>query len=396
MAKPAGSRCNLDCTYCYYLEKDRLYPDDPQHWFMDDKVLEAFIAQYIYTSTHPVVEFIWHGGEPLLRDPGFFAKAIALQQKHGKGRQIRNTLQTNGTLLDDDWCRFFHDQQFLIGISIDGPAHCHNHYRKYRSGKPSFEETLQGIELLHKHRVEFNTLSVVNDYNVGYPTEVYRFLKSIGSRYMQFTPIVERIDPETGPGALQLLPGTASGKGIVTETTVDPLAYGQFLIAIFDEWVQQDVGEIFVITFDGMLANAMGVSPPLCIYAKTCGNAGVVEFNGDLYSCDHFVFPEYKLGNIREQNLQTLMESPFQQQFGLNKRDGLPGYCRRCEFLDLCNGECPKNRISLTPDGEPGLNWLCPGLKLFYRHIKPYLNFMANEIRHNRAASNIRQWNQGV
>ena len=392
MAKPAGSRCNLDCTYCYYLEKERLYPADPQRWFMDDKVLETFIAQYIYTSTHPVVEFIWHGGEPLLRDQGFFTKAIALQQKHGKGRQIRNTLQTNGTLLDDDWCRFFHDHQFLLGISIDGPAHCHDRYRKHRSGKPSFDETLRGVRLLHKHRVAFNTLSVVNDYNVGYPAEVYRFLKSIGSRYMQFTPIVERIDPEAGAGALQLLAGASSRKGMVSETTVDPLAYGQFLIAIFDEWVKQDVGEIFVITFDGMLANAMGVPPPLCIYAKTCGNAGVVEFNGDLYSCDHFVFPEYKLGNIREQNLRTLMESPFQQQFGLNKRDALPEYCRHCEFLDLCNGECPKNRINITPDGEPGLNWLCPGFRLFYRHVRPYLDFMANELRHNRPASNVQSW----
>jgi len=390
MAKPAGARCNLDCTYCYYLEKERLYPADPQRWLMDDRTLETFISQYIYTGTQPVVEFIWHGGEPLLRNRDFFGKVIALQQKHGAGRQIRNTLQTNGTLLNDEWCRFFHDHRFLIGISIDGPAHCHDRYRKYPSGKPSFNETLRGIDLLHRHRVEFNTLSVVNDHNVHHPLEVYRFLKSIGSRYMQFTPIVERLSPDAGRDELQLLPGNWPGKVPVTESTVDPVAYGRFLIAIFDEWVKLDVGEIFVITFDGMLANTVQVPPPLCIYAKTCGNAGAVEFNGDLYSCDHFVFPAYKLGNIREKNLRTLMESPFQKQFGLDKRDSLPTFCRTCEFLDLCNGECPKNRISLTPDREPGLNWLCPGLKLFYRHTRPYFDFMANELRHNRPPSNVR------
>lgn len=390
MAKPAGAVCNLACSYCYYLEKERLYPADPQRWFMDDKVLETFISQYIYTSIQPVVEFIWHGGEPLLRNRTFFEKAMALQQKHGAGRQIRNTLQTNGTLLNEEWCRFFHDHGFLIGISIDGPAHCHDRYRKHRSGKSSFDETLRGVELLHRHRVEFNTLSVVHDYNVNYPLEVYRFLKSIGSVYLQFTPIVERLSPDAGAEELQLLPGSFTGEAPVTASTVDTVAYGNFLIAIFDEWVRHDVGEVFVITFDGMLANTLGVPPPLCIYAETCGNAGVVEFNGDLYSCDHYVFPQYLLGNIRHKTLRTLMESPAQQAFGRNKRDLLPGYCRRCEFLDLCHGECPKNRISLTPDGEPGLNWLCPGLQRFYRHTRPYFDFMANELRHNRPPSNVR------
>ena len=392
MAKPIGSVCNLNCAYCYYLEKEKLYPADPQRWEMSDKVLENFIAQYIYSRRAPSVLFTWHGGEPVMRGIEFFEKAIRFQVKYAGGKVIENSLQTNGTTLTDDWCRFFKDNRFLIGLSIDGPEHCHDHYRLYRNGQPSFAKTMRGIELLKKYNVEFNTLSVVNDYNSKFPLEVYRFLKEIGSHYMQFTPIVERTDPEAGPGEQKLISAASDKSFEVSGWTVDPLEYGNFLIRIFDEWVRKDVGEYYVVTFDCVLANRMGEPPPLCIYARTCGHARVVEYNGDVYSCDHYVFPEYKLGNIAEKSLVTYMNSGFQLQFGRDKWDRLPGYCRKCEFLDLCTGECPKNRFVKTPDGEPGLNWLCPGFKKFYGHVEPYMDFMANELRHNRAASNVMKW----
>jgi uncharacterized protein len=392
MAKPIGAVCNLNCTYCYYLEKEKLYPRDPQRWFMDEKVLETFIAQYIYSSTEPAVLFTWHGGEPIMRGMEFFEKVIALQNKYAEGKAIENSLQTNGTTLTEDWCRFFRDHHFLIGLSIDGPEHCHDRYRINKNGQPSFIRVMKGLELLKKFNVEFNTLSVVNDYNAKYPLEVYRFLKGIGSRYMQFIPIVEWIDPNASPEELSILPANSDKEAEVTGWTVDPMDYGNFLISVFDEWVRKDVGDYFVVTFDCILANWMGVPPPVCVYAETCGHAGVVEYNGDVYSCDHYVFPEYKLGNIRDKSLLTYMHSPFQQQFGRNKRDTLPGYCKKCEYLDLCFGECPKNRIIKTPDGEPGLNYLCAGFKTFYRHIEPYMEFMANEIRNDRAVSNVKKW----
>ncbi|MFO7614681.1 MAG: anaerobic sulfatase-maturation protein [Bacteroidales bacterium] len=381
MAKPVGSVCNLNCTYCYYLEKEKLYPDDPHRLSMSEKVLEQFIAQYIYSFTEPAVLFTWHGGEPVMRGPEFFQKVIALQNKYANGKIIENSLQTNGTALTDDWCKFFRDHRFLIGLSIDGPEHCHDRYRRYKSGRPSFSQTMAGLELLKKYGVEFNTLSVVNDYNAKYPLEVYNFLKNIGSRYMQFTPVVEWIDPRAGPDELHILPAGSNKPARVTDWSVNPIAYGDFLIKIFDEWVRKDVGDYFVVTFDCILANWLRVPPPLCVYAETCGHAGVVEYNGDVYSCDHFVFPEYRLGNIKDKTLMTFMNSPFQQKFGRDKRDTLPAYCRRCEYVDICTGECPKNRIIHSPDGEPGLNYLCAGFKKFYRHVEPYFDFMANEYR---------------
>jgi len=392
MAKPIGSVCNLDCKYCYYLEKEKLYPNDPHKWFMSEKVLESFIAQYIYSSTDPAVLFTWHGGEPIMRGMEFFEKVISLQRKYAGGRRIENSLQTNGTTLTDDWCRFFHDHHFLIGLSIDGPEHCHDHYRVYKNGQPSFAKVMKGLELLKKHTVEFNTLSVVNDYNARFPLEVYRFLKSIGSRYMQFIPIVEWIDPIARTDELAILPANSKKHAEVTDWSVDPEDYGDFLIRIFDEWVRKDVGDYYVVTFDCVLANWMGVPPPLCVYARICGHAGVMEYNGDVYSCDHYVFPEYKLGNIRDKTLLTLMHSPFQRKFGQDKQDSLPLYCQRCEFLDLCTGECPKNRIINAPDGEPGLNYLCAGFKKFYKHTEPYFDFMAKELQQGRSPSNVRKW----
>ncbi len=392
MAKPIGAVCNLNCRYCYYLEKEKLYPSDPHKWFMSETMLETFIAQYIYSSREQAVLFTWHGGEPVMRGMEFFEKVIALQRKYAGGKTIDNSLQTNGTTLTDEWCRFFRDHHFLVGLSVDGPEHCHDHYRRYKSGQPSFRKVMNGVELLKKHGVEFNTMSVVNDYNAKYPLEVYRFLKEIGSRYMQFMPVVEWVNINALPHELRILPAGSKKNAEVTDWTVDPDDYGRFLIRIFDEWVRTDVGDYYVVTFDCILANWLRVPPALCVYAETCGHAGVVEFNGDVYSCDHYVFPEYRLGNIRDKSLLTYMTSPAQKQFGLDKRDRLPGYCRRCEFVDLCNGECPKNRIISTPDGEPGLNYLCPGFKKFYRHTEPYFDFMANEILHNRPPSNVKQW----
>jgi uncharacterized protein len=251
---------------------------------------------------------------------------------------------------------------------------------------------MKGLELLHRYNVEFNTLSVVNDYNSHYPLEIYRFLKDIGSRYMQFIPIVEWTDPSAKDDELAILPGQTGKRAVITPWSVKALDYGTFLIGIFDEWVRKDVGDYFVVTFDCVLANWMRVPPPICVAAETCGHAGVVEYNGDVYSCDHYVFPEYKLGNIRQKNLNTMMGSPEQKRFGLNKRDSLPGYCKKCEYLDLCFGECPKNRIINSPDGEPGLNYLCAGFKKFYYHVEPYFDFMANELRNERAVSNVRNY----
>jgi uncharacterized protein len=362
---------------------------------MSEEILENYIAQTIYSSHDPAILFAWHGGEPILRGMDFFEKVLRLQKKHGAGRVIENSLQTNGTTLTDAWCSFFSDHHFLIGLSVDGPEHCHDHYRVHRNGKGSFAQCMKGLELLVKHKTEFNTLSVVNDYNSKFPEEVYRFLKSAGSRYMQFLPVVEWIDPAAKPGELRILPADTGKNAEVTDWTVDPVDYGHFLIRIFDEWVRKDVGDRFVITFDCVLANWMRVPPPVCVAAETCGNAGVIEYNGDVFSCDHYVFPEYKLGNIGETSLPTLMNSPVQQKFGRNKRDALPGYCRKCEYLDLCNGECPKNRIVKTPGGEPGLNYLCPGFKMFYKHAEPYFDFMAAELQNNRSPANVKKWAQG-
>jgi len=392
MAKPIGSTCNLSCIYCYYLEKEKLYPVEPNQKVMSEKLLETYIAQTIYSSQDSVVLFAWHGGEPVMRGMNFFRKVIQLQKKYGEGKVIENSLQTNGTTLTDDWCGFFTDNHFLIGLSIDGPEHCHDHYRIYRNGQGSFKQCMKGLELLVKRKTEFNTLSVVNDYNSKFPEEVYGFLKNIGSRYMQFLPVVEWIDPAAKPDELKILPACTGKNAEVTDWTVDPVDYGNFLIRIFDEWVRKDVGDFFVLTFDCVLENLMHVPPAVCVSAKTCGNAGVVEYNGDVYSCDHFVFPGYKLGNLNEKSLLTLMNSPFQQQFGRNKLDTLPAYCRKCEFLDLCNGECPKNRIVKTSDGEPGLNYLCHGFKMFYKHTEPYFDFMANELRNKRLPANVKKW----
>lgn len=370
MLKPIGAACNLRCKYCYYLEKKDLYPDS-NNFIMPDHILEQFIEQYMNSQTMQQILFTWHGGETLMRPISFYQKALKLQQKYAYGRQIDNCLQTNGTLLTDDWCRFFKENNFLIGISIDGPQHCHDKYRKSKDNRPSFYNVMKGISLLKKHGVEFNVMGVVNDYNVDYPLEFYNFFKEIDCHYIQFAPIVETIDGELAPWS------------------VPAAKWGDFLIAIFDEWVKKDVGQFYIQYFDSTLANWIGQKPGVCTLAKTCGHAGVMEFNGDVYSCDHFVYPEYKLGNIKNQTLTEMMYSPKQLKFGTDKFDSLPTQCQTCKYVFACNGECPKNRICTTSTGEDGLNYLCEGYYKFFDHVAPYMEFMKNELKEERPPANI-------
>lgn len=386
MAKPAGSLCNLACKYCYYLEKSNLYQDNPKH-IMSDELLEKFIKEYIEAQTMPQVLFTWHGGETLMRPISFYEKVISLQQKYARGRTVDNCIQTNGTLLTDDWCRFFHDNNWLVGISIDGPQEFHDEYRKNKQGKPSFVKVMQGISLLNKHHVEWNALAVVNDYNADYPLEFYHFFKQIGCRYIQFAPIVERILPHNdGRHLAAVNEGTEEG---LADFSITPEQWGNFLCTIFDEWVREDVREYFIQLFDATLANWVGSQPSICTLAKTCGHAGVMEFNGDVYSCDHFVFPEYKLGNIYTHSLVEMMYSERQLRFGKNKFDSLPSQCKECEFLFACNGECPKNRFMKTASGEPGLNYLCKGYFQFFKHVAPYMDYMKKELLAQRPPANV-------
>ena len=388
MLKPVGSTCNLSCEYCYYLEKKNLYAENNKQ-VMDERLLERFIKEYLEAQTQPQVLFTWHGGEPLMRPIGFYKKALELQRRYANGHQIDNCLQTNGTLLTDEWCAFFKENNFLIGVSIDGPQEFHDEFRRNRQGQPSFHKVMKGINLLKKHGVEYNAMAVINDFNVQYPLDFYRFFKEIDCRYIQFTPIVERIGNHAN--GLQLsLPEEAAGQ--LTDFSVDPEEWGDFLIALFNEWIKEDVGAYFVQIFDATLANWVGEQPGVCSLARTCGHAGVMEFNGDVYSCDHFVFPEYKLGNIHTQTLTGMMYSDRQTKFGTDKFDKLPTQCRQCEFLFACNGECPKNRFSRTSEGEEGLNYLCKGYKKFFSHAAPYMDFMKYELQHKRPPANVMEW----
>jgi uncharacterized protein len=388
MVKPIGPICNLNCSYCYYLEKENLYRTS-KNFRMSDEVLESFIKQFIEAHEVPLVTFTWQGGEPTLLGLEYFEKVIALQKKYQGNKKIDNAFQTNGTRLTEDWCRFFSRNNFLVGISIDGPAPVHDRYRKNKAGKPTFDEVMKGIKLLKRFRVEFNTLTVINNANAGQPVEIYRFLKKTGSKFMQFIPIVERISQEPTAEGLTLVPPGAAGEASVADWTVRSRQYGKFMTSVFDEWVKNDVGQIFVQLFDVTLANWVGASPGLCVFAETCGEAAVMEHNGDLYSCDHFVYPEHFLGNILNQPLVEMMSSHRQIQFGKDKRDTLPRQCMFCEVRFACHGGCPKSRFAVTADGQPGLNWLCEGYKMFFNHVKPYMEFMSNELLNQRPPSNI-------
>lgn len=360
MLKPIGSRCNLACNYCYYLEKGKLYPGQAS---LSEELLETFIRQYIEAQTMPEVLFTWHGGEPLLQPLSFYRKALELQQRYARGRQIDNCLQTNGTLLTDEWCEFLRENRFLVGISIDGPQTYHDAYRCR-----SFDKVMRGIRLLQKHHVEWNAMATVNHLNADDPVGFYRFFKEIGCQYLQFTPVVE-------PS--------------LCDTSVTPEQWGRFICGVYDEWVKADVGQIFVQLFDATLANWAGEPPGICSMSPTCGRAAVMEANGDVYSCDHFVFPEYRLGNIRQQSLTEMLYGERQQQFGRNKRASLPRQCRECRFLFACHGECPKNRFTKDRYGEDGLNYLCQGYRQFFAHVAADMDFMKAELDAGRSPANI-------
>ncbi len=392
MVKPTGPLCNLDCEYCYYLEKENLYPPGSS-FRMPPEVLETYIRDYIRSQPTPEVQFAWQGGEPTLLGIDFFREVVRLQAEHAGGKKVTNAIQTNGTLLNDDWCSFFSEHGFLVGLSIDGPERLHDAYRVDKGGHPSFGKVMRGLDFLLKHGTEFNTLTVVNRLNSQAPSEVYAFLKGIGSRFLQFIPLVER-EPDAGAKALKLdlaAPPDPGGEETVPVTpwSVEAKQYGAFLLGIFDEWVRSDVGSIFVQLFDVTLAGWTGMEPPLCVFAETCGDALVLEHNGDLYSCDHYVYPDHLLGNITHAAIGDLAGSPPQITFGTNKKDSLPAFCRGCEVRFLCNGECPKHRFIRTPDGEPGLNYLCPAYKRFFTETAPHFRIMADLLKGRRPPAEI-------
>ncbi len=392
MVKPASSTCNLACKYCYYLEKKNIYKDQDStgKFLLSDSLLEEFVRQYIQSQTMPQVLFTWHGGEPLMRPLSFYRKVLELQKKYAGGRQIDNCIQTNGTLLDEEWCRFLKENNWLVGISIDGPEDFHDEYRLTNGGRPTFRKVMKGINLLNEYGVEWNGMAVVNDFNADYPLEFYNFFKEIGCRYIQFAPIVERIKMHAD--GRHLASAMDKEELPLADLSVTPQQWGDFLCAVFDEWVRKDVGRYFIQLFDATLANWVGEQPGVCFMAKTCGHASVMEYNGDIYTCDHFVFPEYKLGNIHDKTITEMMYSDVELDFGKAKMDTLPGQCRECKYLFACNGECPKNRFAKTRDGEPGLNYLCSGYYKFFDHVAPYMDFMKRELEAKRPPANVMDW----
>ena len=393
MTKPIGPLCNLDCKYCFYLEKEKLFPSN-ENFRMSDEVLESYVRQYIAAQNVPEIHFAWQGGEPTLLGVGFFRKVVEFQKKYAGGKTINNAIQTNGTLLDDEWCEFLAEHRFLVGVSVDGPPKLHDAYRVDKKGGATYEKVILGIRRLQKHGVEFNTLTVVNRVNSKKPLEVYRFLKEIGSGFIQFIPLVERLaDAEAIKLGLDLAaPPRVDEEGArlpVTEWSVEPEQYGKFLTTIFDEWVKQDVGKVFVQLFDVALGNWMGMGGGLCVFSENCGSALAMEHNGDVYSCDHYVYPRYKLGNLLNQDLGAMAASEEQRAFGQAKSATLPEYCRSCEVRFACHGECPKHRFLRTPDGEPGLNYLCRAYKRFFTHVDPSMRKMAALLQARRPAAEI-------
>ena len=390
MAKPAGSHCNLACRYCYYLEKGEYYGHASGQHFMSDATLERYIREYIQTQTSPEVCFTWHGGEPLLRPLDFYRKAMRLQALYADGRRISNCLQTNGLLLTTDWCRFLHDEGWLVGLSIDGTQAMHDAYRLSRNGTPSWEKVMRAVEQLDRYHVEWNAMATVHQGNVDRPLEFYTFFRNtLGCRFLQFTPVVERerVGVSDGPRLAQV----GDEECRLAPYSVLPHQWGNFLCTVFDEWVRHDVGYTFVQLFDATLAGWMGVQPGVCTYAEECGHAAVMEYNGDVYSCDHFVFPRHRLGNIHTHTLPQMLYGEKQTAFSRLKRDALPGQCRRCPWLKACHGECPRLRFARTADGEPGLNFLCAGYQRYFSHVAPYMDFMAQALRNDQPASIIMQ-----
>ncbi|HJV00873.1 MAG TPA: anaerobic sulfatase maturase [Burkholderiaceae bacterium] len=406
MAKPIGPLCNLDCDYCFYLEKEQLYP--PREKFrMADEVLRAYVQRYIAAQSTPEVEFTWQGGEPTLLGLDFFRRALDLQRQYGQGKTIRNSLQTNGTLLDDAWCAFLARHQFTVGLSLDGPQAIHDLHRPDKQGRSSHAQVMRALRLLQQHGVQFNVLVTVTRDSTAHGLEIYRFLKAEGVRHIQFNPVVERMPAPreqviglhfaTPPKlAARTTPAPAPvGEVAVTAQTVARDAYGDFLIAIFDEWVRHDVGTVHVMNFEWALASWLQLPATVCLFAPRCGKAMIVEHSGDVYSCDHYMYPDYLLGNIAQDDPGALAASARQQAFGAAKEQALPDYCRRCPYLFACHGECPKNRFMASPDGQPGMNYLCPSYEKYFRHITRAMNALGQIVANGMPASAIMQAYKG-
>jgi uncharacterized protein len=398
MCKPSGPDCNLGCRYCFYAGKRALFASETP-CRMSDEVLEAYVRGYIAANPAPEIHFNWQGGEPTLMGVDFFRRAVKLQHRFSDGRPIRNSLQTNGILLDDAWCGFFASEAFLVGLSLDGPRDLHNRYRVDRRGGPTFDRVMSAITRLRVHGVQYNTLTCVTAESSERPLDVYRFLREHGSPFLQFIPIVER-EPGARTRRLGLrlaAPGAGpeSGELKMMRGSVEPEAYGRFLTAVFDEWVRHDVGRVFVQLFDVSLAAWSGVEPPLCTFGKTCGKALVVEHNGDVYACDHFVYPDYRIGNILRDDIRDLASDLRLQRFGNNKQQGLPRQCRDCDVMFACNGGCPKNRFARANSGEGNLNYLCPGYRMFFRHADPAMSEMADLLRRGLPPARIMERRPG-
>nr|WP_086939705.1 anaerobic sulfatase maturase [Thaumasiovibrio occultus] len=388
MAKPTGSICNIDCQYCFYLEKEKLYPDRNHNWRMSDDTLERYIEQHIAAQAGNYVQFAWQGGEPTLMGLAFFENVMALCEKYRNGKTIEHAFQTNGILINDEWCAFFKRHNILVGVSIDGPADLHDHYRVTRSGKPTHAKVMAAIALLKQHQVEFNTLTVVNKENAKHPERVYQFLTDIGSSYLQFIPLVEREAHCHDESELKLvLPGESLAK--VTEWSVPSWQYGEFLNRIFDYWVRRDVGRVFVNMFDSTLSAWCGHPPGLCVYSETCGHAFALEANGDLYNCDHYVYPEHKLGNIHDTTIKAMNESDMAIAFGQAKKTTLSQDCVHCEFKPACNGGCPKHRFAIAKSGQPNHNYFCQGYHHFFTHTAPYMAAMRDLLNQGRPATEV-------
>lgn len=397
MTKPVGPLCNLDCKYCFYLEKVALFPAN-ERFKMDDTLLEAYVRDYIRAQPGPVVSFAWQGGEPTLAGLPFYRKAVAWQKEYAEGKAIENAFQTNGTLLDDDWCQFLRDEGFLVGISIDGPPHLHDACRVDRGGEPTSGKVMRAIERCVRHRVEFNTLTVLSRTNVGYPHLIYQFLVRLGSRFLQFIPLVERpADADSQSGGCSLAeppdprvpPPGGMRPPVVSPWTVSPEALGRFYCKLFDHWIQHDVGKVYVQLFDASLGKWLNMPGGPCVFAAECGRGLALEHNGDLYACDHYVYPRYLIGNILQEPLTDLVDSPAMQNFGADKQRTLPQYCRECPVLFACNGDCPKHRFAWTPDGEYGLSYLCPAYRRFFKHCDKAMRTMAALHRSGRAPAEI-------
>ena len=386
LIKPVGSVCNLRCKYCYYLDKSTLYEyHQPK---MDDNLLELFVKQYIDANDVSEITFNWHGGEPLLAGLDFYRKAIKLQQKYANGKLIHNTLQTNGTLLSDDWAQFFKDNGFLIGVSIDGPKAIHDGFRKANGGVETWEKVVRGMECLYRNNVEYNTLSTINHLSENQGLNVYQFLKQCGSNYMQFLPVVEYINKSTNR-----ITSPNDEDAEPTDWSISADGFGRFMCDIFDYWVKHDVGSYFVQFFDTILANYAHLPSGLCAFDETCGNNAVIEHNGDVYLCDHFVYQSYMVGNIKEKPLREILSDERFFTFGIEKRKQLPKQCLKCDYYFACHGGCPKHRFARSKDGEPYLNSLCAGYKTFFEHTEPYMRFMLNELKNNGSPAKVMQFN---